>query len=389
MSQILSERCGKAKNRAHNQSTMGPSTCQRMHQEPIMICAHYISNFLFTTLNWLYPILKSTASYKPIVLTRKTSNLESLPVQKLYALARLNPFAQGMNLACYKTLGYFPLFCKAGQLEGVQLLHAHFGYDGYKMLPLKKKLGVPMITGFYGLDASSYVRRREWLEKYRKLFEEGEVFLVLGPRMREALMNAGCPAEKIMIQNLGIIIEDFPFQARKLRPGEMAQIVMGASFREKKGILYALEAAAILRDHSIHFKLTVAGDGDMRPVIEHKISDLDLRDHVDLLGYVAPLAFRKLMTRTHVLILPSVTASDGDMEGTPFVLMEALAQGMPVVSTWHADIPEIVKDGENGFLVPERDAKALAERLEYLLQHSETWETMGKAGREHISENFD
>ncbi|MGH7494611.1 MAG: glycosyltransferase [bacterium] len=359
-----------------------------MNHKPIMTCAHYISNFLFTTLNWLYPILKSTASYKPVVFARKINNLESFPVQKLYALARLNPFAQGMNLAIYKTLGYFPLFRKAGQKEGAQLLHAHFGYDGYKMLPLKKKLGVPMITGFYGLDASSYLRRTEWLEKYRKLFEEGEVFLVLGPRMREALTNAGCPAEKIIIQNLGIVIEEFPLQASKLNPGETARIIMGASFREKKGIIYALEAAAMLRDHSINYKLVIAGDGDMRPEIERKISDLNLRNRIDLLGYVEPLAFRKLLARGHMLILPSVTASDGDMEGTPFVLMEALALGMPVVSTWHADIPEIVKDGCNGFLVPERDAYALAEKLEYLLQHPETWAALGKAGREHISEHF-
>jgi colanic acid/amylovoran biosynthesis glycosyltransferase len=359
-----------------------------MNHQLIMICAHYISNFLFTTLNWLYPILKSTAGYKPIVFARKINNLESFPVQKLYALARMNLFAQGMNLAFYKTLGYFPLFCKAGRSEGAQLLHAHFGYDGYKMLPLKRKLGVPMITGFYGLDASSYLRRTDWLEKYRRLFEEGEVFLVLGPRMRDALTNAGCPAEKINIQNLGIVVEDFPFQTRNLNPGEVAQIIMGASFREKKGIRYALEAAAILRRHSMQFKLIIAGDGDMRPEIERKISDLDLRRHVELLGYVEPLAFRKLLARAHILILPSVTASDGDMEGTPFVLMEALALGMPVVSTWHADIPEIVKDGHNGFLVPERDAYALAERLEHLLQHPETWEAIGKAGHQHISENF-
>ena len=94
------------------------------------------------------------------------------------------------------------------------------------------------------------------------------------------------------------------------------------------------------------------------------------------------------MERSHIVILPSVTASDGDTEGTPLVLVEALAMGIPVVSTRHADIPEIVKDGLNGFLVPERDAGALAERLIHLVEHPESWEGMGRAGREHVAEQF-
>ena len=353
-----------------------------------MICAHYISHYLFTTLNWLYPILQQAEDYEPVVFARKTSNLDSFPQRKLYALSQLQPFSHGLNLVAYKTLGYFPLFHRAAQEHGVKILHAHFGYDGYKMLPLKKKLRVPMITGFYGLDASKYLRVPEWQKKYRVLFQEGEFFLALGPRMREVLLEAGCPEDKILIHNLGIMVADFPFQIRQLLPGETVRIIMGASFREKKGIAYALEAAAWLRDRALPFRLIIGGDGDLRPEIEQQISRLSLSQHVELLGYVEPLAFRKLMARAHILILPSVTAGDGDMEGTPFVLIEALAMGMPVVSTYHADIPEIVKDGVHGYLVPERDSQSLAERLMHLIEHPEMWAPMGKAGREHVNENF-
>jgi len=352
-----------------------------------MVCAHYISNYLFTTTNWLYTILQPTEIYEPVVFARQTSNLAAFPLRKLYALAQLNGLARIYNLAFYKTVGYFPFFYQAGKENAVDLLHVHFGYDAFKMLPLKHKLKIPMITSFLGIDASKYLRVPEWRKKYQRLFAEGDLFLALGPRMRETLIDAGCPAGKAKVHNLGILVDEFPFRERTLKAREKLMILMGASFREKKGIPYALEAAAILKTHA-PFKLVIAGDGELRPQIERQITALDLSNHVELLGYIAPAAFRVLMEKAHLLILPSITASDGDMEGTPFVLMEALAMGIPVVSTYHADIPEIVKDSVNGYLVSERDAKTLAERLIHLSKHPESWAAMGRAGREHVTKHF-
>jgi colanic acid/amylovoran biosynthesis glycosyltransferase len=256
------------------------------------------------------------------------------------------------------------------------------------MLPLKRTLRIPMVTGFFGIDASRYLRMPGWGERYRRLFDEGDRFLALGPRMREALEGAGCPPAKLRIFHAAIVVEDFPFRARALDARERATILMGATFREKKGITYALDALAALKRRSLPFRFVLAGDGPLRPQIERQIADLDLQGEVELLGYVDPLAFRGLMERSHIVILPSVTASDGDTEGTPLVLVEALAMGIPVVSTLHADIPEIVRDGESGYLVPERDAGALAERLIHLVEHPETWEAMGRAGRAHVTEHF-
>ncbi len=352
-----------------------------------IVCAHYISNYLFTTVNWLYTILRPTTTYEPVVLARKTSNLEAFPLRKLYAVSELNAMAQAYNLAFYKTFDYFPLFYKAGKENGFDLLHSHFGHDAVKILTLKRKLKTSMITSFLGIDASKYLHLPEWREKYRRLFAEGDLFLALGPRMRETLIDGG-PPDKVKVHNFGLVVDEFPFRERTLDEGESVTILMGATFREKKGIPYALAAAAILKARSISFQLVIAGDGPLRPQIEQQITTLGLWENVKLLGYVAPPAFRQLLAQAHLLILPSVTASDGDMEGTPFVLMEALAMGIPVVSTCHADIPEIVKNGINGFLVPERDAEALAERLIHLIAHPESWGAMGRAGRKHVMEHF-
>src|SRR5512143_3958115 len=119
-----------------------------------IVCAHYISNYLFTTVNWLYTILRPTTTYEPVVLARKTSNPEAFPMRKLYAVSKLNALAQAYNLAFYKTFDYFQLFHRAGKDNGVDLLHGHFGHDAVKILTLKRKLRVPMVTSFLGIDAS-------------------------------------------------------------------------------------------------------------------------------------------------------------------------------------------------------------------------------------------
>ncbi|MEN9223394.1 MAG: glycosyltransferase, partial [Thermostichus sp. BF3_bins_97] len=88
-------------------------------------------------------------------------------------------------------------------------------------------------------------------------------------------------------------------------------------------------------------------------------------------------------------LAPSVTASDGNQDAPVNVLKEAMAMGLPVISTWHGGIPELVQEGVSGFLVPERDPQALAERLSYLIQHPQRWSEMGRAGRSFVERVFD
>ena len=97
----------------------------------------------------------------------------------------------------------------------------------------------------------------------------------------------------------------------------------------------------------------------------------------------------ELMKGADILLAPSVTGRDGDQEGIPVVLMEALAQRLPVISTFHSGIPELIRDGDSGLLVPERDVDALAEKIEYLMTHAELWSEMGEAGRGYVERHYD
>ena len=136
---------------------------------------------------------------------------------------------------------------------------------------------------------------------------------------------------------------------------------------------------------------TTPGQGEKEafqaPILDDP-SDLgqtvDLKGHVELLGWKRHEEIAKLMHDGNLLLAPSVTSKEGDEEGIPVAIMEALAQGLPVVSTRHSGIPELVQDGKFGFLGPEGDIEALAEKLEYLVAHPELGPEMGRAGREFV-----
>jgi colanic acid/amylovoran biosynthesis glycosyltransferase len=273
--------------------------------------------------------------------------------------------------------------------EKAVLIHAHYGNEGVEMLPVKKGLRLPLITTFYGYDLSRLPRQEKWRAAYKDLFYHGDLFLVEGNHMRRTLIALGCPPDKIRIQHLGIDLTKFEYQEHGIKGGEKVKILFCGRFMEKKGLIYALQAVKSVakKYHNLEFK--VIGDGELRPEIESFIAQHNMGRFVTLLGYQPHQVFAQEAHSAHVLVQPSVTAKDGDSEGgAPIVLLEAQASGLPVISTLHCDIPEYVLDGRSGFLVPEGDSTALAEKLEYLIENPNLWAQMGEIGREHVEKNY-
>jgi colanic acid/amylovoran biosynthesis glycosyltransferase len=132
----------------------------------------------------------------------------------------------------------------------------------------------------------------------------------------------------------------------------------------------------------------IVGDGPLRSKLQQLIHDLNLESIVTLWGAQENSFVRRRMAEAHLFVLPSITASDGDQEGIPVSLMEAQASGLPVLSTRHSGIPELVIDGESGVLVPERDTQALTAGLSRLIAHPQDWIRMGRAGRKMVEENY-
>ena len=152
---------------------------------------------------------------------------------------------------------------------------------------------------------------------------------------------------------------------------------------------YAIRAIAKVAARYPDLEYKIGGDGPLKNYLQGLIDSLNLSEKVKILGFQMQENVRKLIEDADLFLAPSVTSQDGDIEGIPVAIMEAMARGLPILSTRHAGIPELVEDGESGFLVPERDPNALAEKLTYLMQHQDLLPVMGKAGRDFIEKYHD
>jgi colanic acid/amylovoran biosynthesis glycosyltransferase len=157
---------------------------------------------------------------------------------------------------------------------------------------------------------------------------------------------------------------------------------------EKKGIEYAIRAVAKLTDVNQNIEYNIIGDGPLKEQFQKLIAELNVGHIVKLLGWKQQQEIVEILDNCHIFIAPSVTAADGNQDAPVNTLKEAMAMGLPVISTRHGGIPELVEDGISGFLVPERDAEAIAEKLSYLIAHPQ-WEQMGHAGRNRVENKYD
>lgn len=264
------------------------------------------------------------------------------------------------------------------------IVYCHFGPSGV-IGSFLRTVGVrgKIVVCFHAHDLT-VIPRLFGKRVYSKLFDSIDSVQAISAYGKDQLIGLGCPKELISIQPMGIHLDRFPFQERKYFPGSKLKLLTVGRLVEKKGIEYGLRAAAGLVDLGINFEYLVAGDGPLRHNLERLASKLGIDSRVRFLGPVERTEVIRLYLESHVFLLPSVTAHNGDQEGLPVVILEALATGMPVVSTEHAGIPEVIRDSVSGFLVPEKDSRALVEKIVYLATHVEEWPAMGKSGRQIV-----
>lgn len=197
-------------------------------------------------------------------------------------------------------------------------------------------------------------------------------------------------ASKISIVRTGVDLKRFcPERTNTLQSDNKTIVLSAGRFVEKKGFEYTLRAFAIVREQFDNVDLRIVGDGKLKARLIRLIDRLRLGESVQLLGSLEINELRAEMEAADIFILPSVTASNNDREGLPVTLLQASAMCLPVISTFHTGIPEGVVNDKSGFLVPEKDVEALADRLELLVRDKTLRRTMGASGREHIRENFD
>ncbi|NBC86953.1 MAG: glycosyltransferase [Bacteroidetes bacterium] len=266
------------------------------------------------------------------------------------------------------------------------VLHAHFGPMGVFSAPVATSKDVPLLTSFYGFDASQRAEDRFWRRKYSGLWDEGDLFQALSEEMKDRLVALGAPERNVRVVHLARDLDTFRYRD----PGwPVRDLLCVARMTPKKGHIDLLQAVAQARSEVPDLTLRLVGDGPLRPRIERTIEDLDLSGTVELTGWQRSEDVRRQLDASDAFVLCSKVAPGGDREGTPTVLVEAQAVGLPVVATRHAGIPEMVPADNHHLLAPEGEPEDIAERILRLCRASGgEVKRIARAGRANIEKNF-
>ncbi|PAX51492.1 glycosyltransferase [Brunnivagina elsteri] len=269
------------------------------------------------------------------------------------------------------------------------IIHCQFGMYGIEGMRLRELAAIrgKLITCFRGYDISWYIK--EFGDDiYKELFTKGDFFLTNCNFFRERAIKLGCEASKIIVHGSGIDCDRFAFKARYISCDRQIRIVTIGRLIEKKGIEYSIRAVAkILKDYP-NLEYNIIGEGYLKKDFQQLINKFDIKDKIHLLGWKNQQEIIETLDNSHIFIAPSVTAINGNQDAPVNTLKEAMAMGLPVIGTYHGGIPELVEDGISGFLVPERDANAIANKIIYLIEHPEIWLSMGKAGRSYVEKHY-
>jgi colanic acid/amylovoran biosynthesis glycosyltransferase len=273
--------------------------------------------------------------------------------------------------------------------RGCRLLHIYFGNNGVFWLPYLRKSSLPVIVSFHGADVRVDPRSKNSGALLKELFLKSQLLLARSKSLADSLIEIGCPPEKIEIQRTGIPLGEYPFAARRMPEKGQWKLLQACRLVAKKGLESTVAAFAQFRSRWPNSELTIAGDGPMRAPLKRLVDATGLNQSIRFPGFLLPEQLRKLYYESHFFLHPSETALDGNREGIPNSLLEAMATGLPSVATYHGGIPEAIENEKSGMLVPESDGQAIATILFRLTDEPELAQSLGAQGSMVVRARFD
>lgn len=300
---------------------------------------------------------------------------------------------QSFNIKRYGFLSYsllLPTLSVASDKRyRADVIIAHFGHCGVIANYLRelKIISGKLVTVFHGYDLSAKELLDKYSNDYKKLFLSGDCFLPISNLWKNKLIQMGCPENLTSVIRMGIKTNDFVFQERVIDM-DCIKIISVCRLTEKKGLEYAIKACKLLKEKGYKFTYKIIGYGELADHLSNLIKGLQLTDCVELTGFHPQSIVRKILSESNIFLLPSVTANNGDMEGIPVAIMEAMASGLPVITTYHSGIPELVEDSHSGWLCPERDANAIVNALIAAIENPNLYSSVAVNARSKVYECF-
>ena len=249
------------------------------------------------------------------------------------------------------------------QKDKPDLVHVYYGHKAVHYLEMLQAWGGPWVVSFHGVDVSKFLDDDEYAAKLKTVFAEAKLVMARSHSLLQRLQELGCPAEKLRLNRTPIPLEHLPVTTPQAPENGAWRIVQACRLIQKKGILTALKALAIVKQRYPQARYLICGDGPLKEKIDESVQKLGLTENVELMGWLTQEQLLAEYQRAHLFIHPSEKTKEEDQEGIPNSMLEAMALGLPVVATWHGGIPEAVADQKSGLLVPERTPDALAKAI--------------------------
>jgi colanic acid/amylovoran biosynthesis glycosyltransferase len=340
-----------------------------------------------------YKLLAKTIFYKDkprFYLSRLIQFFMLFPVfflrEPVAAFSTLNVFRYGREALSLNNFFQAFAFQHARDCRAVI---CHFGQNGLVASRMKGMgvLKARIFVFFHNYDLTTFVAAKG-KNVYKDLFQRCEKAFAVSHYARIKLMSLECPEEKIEVLRMGVKAEKYPFFERILKPGQAVRIISVARCVEKKGLQYGIEALDILCRSGFPVQYVIIGDGPLRAEYESLVEKKGQDNRVVFLGWRDEEAVLQEMNTAAIYFLPSVVAADGDEEGIPVILMEALAMGLVVVATDTGGVRELIVPGKTGYLVTQKDPQALADAVEEILSDPLKTREMSRHGREVVERDY-
>ncbi|MGJ8551131.1 glycosyltransferase [Winogradskyella wichelsiae] len=265
----------------------------------------------------------------------------------------------------------------------IDVVLVEYGPHAHNLLRILKTVDIPFVVHFHGYDASM----RDTIKKhcnYKAVFASAKKVVAVSKVMEAKLLTLGCPKEKLIYNVYGpqkVFESVVPKFLKK-------QFVGIGRFTDKKAPYYTIMAfKEVIKKHP-DAKLLLAGDGVLMNVCVNLVQHYGLERHVEFLGVITPEAYRDLLKESLAFVQHSITATSGDMEGTPLAVLEASVAGLPVIATYHAGIPDVIEHGKTGLLSDEHDVEGMAVNMFRVLEDVSLAKSLGQAGKKHILEHY-
>ena len=360
------------------------------------VIASYCTSFLKPEMLHIYRQITALRGVKTFVMTKEVQNPERFPFRDIEIIPKRRlgllrhgwlKFVERRPPVVYR--GEYQTLASILERRGTDLMHIYFGHTGVHLLPFIEQWDKPCVVSFHGADVALKPEIPNYPAKLRRLFQAVRLVLARSQSLADRLIQFGCSPDKLRINRTGVPLDAFPFVERQPPADGRWRVVQACRLIPKKGVATSLRAFAVFKKDHPHAELFIAGKGPLQPELEMLAAGLGITRDVHFVGFLSQPKLMELYASSHLFLHPSETPPDQNQEGIPNSILEAMATGLPVVTTRHGGIPEAVEHGRTGWLVSEEDHVGLADAMQRITKAPHHLREMGARARVSVVDQFE